>query len=310
MADSYIIVTLSTADAGSGPNYDAFYSTDCVTYAAASPATVSLPSVGSQATLVVPDNTQCIKLTNINSNCVNSVSASISITTTTTSTSTTTTSTTTTLAPTTTTTTLSEDCVCYSVLVTSEGGEESYAAAISYLPCDGGSNVERYFLTSGQYYQCARVIGGLPQINFTFGSGSITPNGSCNTGPCPPTTSTTTTTTTIAPPTTTTTTTIPPTTTTTTDSCPFLLWTHGAAIPTCSSYCTTNYLIQTQVCATGTYATLTIGDYIYGITGPGFVAYSNASTDTDTGPFKIAEIDENGQIISILECSGNTCVPL
>lgn len=105
MADAYFIVTLSSADAGSGPNYDVFYSTDCVSYSAAAPATVSLPTIGSQATITVPDNTQCVKLTNINSNCVNSVSSSVNITTTTTSTTTTTTTTTTTAAPATTTTT-------------------------------------------------------------------------------------------------------------------------------------------------------------------------------------------------------------
>ncbi len=438
MPDSYIIVTLSAADAGSGPNYNAFYSTDCVNYSASVPATVSLPSVGSQATITVPDNTQCVKLTNINSNCINSVSASIAITTTTTSTSTTTTSTTTTTgAPTTTTTTLAPNCVCYEVLVTSPGGE-TFAAAIDYLDCGGSGNVGRVFANPGTYYQCAQNVGGLPQINFTFGSGSITPIGSCNSGTCPPATTTTTppqsdwtasnsdcgfgtlndigingsfmgtlsgpstfpltstlygyktnpnginyggtntiqanvttnlpgtgncavlrvvvngveptpyetyftsnpfpqvsgvtinsgddvwvyvqcysgscpatTTTTGAPTTTTTTTTTAaPTTTTTTEPCPYTIYTHGAAIGNCSNYCTTNYLIQTVTCAGGNYNTLTIGDYIYGITGPGFVAYSNVSTDTNTGPFKIAEIDENGQVISILICDGAVCAIL
>jgi hypothetical protein len=129
--------------------------------------------------------------------------------------STTSTTSTTTLAPgtttTSTTTTLSPNCVCYTVLVTSDGGGESFSAGISYLPCDGGMNMERNFLNPGTYYQCARVIGGLPQIDFTFGTGTISPNGSCNTGTCPPTPTTTTT----AGPTTTTTTAAPTTTTTT-----------------------------------------------------------------------------------------------
>jgi len=103
MADAYFIVTLSTADAGSGPNYNVLYSTDCTSYSPATPSTVTLPNVGAQAYIAVPDNTQCVKLTNINSNCTNSVTASLNITTTTTSTTTTTT-TTTTAAPTTTTT--------------------------------------------------------------------------------------------------------------------------------------------------------------------------------------------------------------
>jgi hypothetical protein len=102
MADVYYNVTLSTAEAGSGPNYDVSYSNDCVTYLPATPSTVTLESVGSQATITIPDTTQCVKLTNINSNCTNSVSSSVTPTTTTTTTSTTTT---TTIAPTTTTTT-------------------------------------------------------------------------------------------------------------------------------------------------------------------------------------------------------------
>lgn len=102
MANAYFIVTLSTADAGSGPNYDVLYSTDCVSYSPAIPATVTLANVGAQTYITVPDNTQCVKLTNINSNCTNSVTSSVTITTTTTTTAA---PTTTTLAPTTTTTT-------------------------------------------------------------------------------------------------------------------------------------------------------------------------------------------------------------
>ena len=111
MADAYFIVTLSTADAGSGPNYNVLYSTDCVSYSPATPSTVSLEYVGAQSYIAVPDNTQCVKLTNINSNCTNSVTSSVGITTTTTTTAAPTTTTTTagvtttTLAPTTTTTT-------------------------------------------------------------------------------------------------------------------------------------------------------------------------------------------------------------
>ena len=102
MADAYFIVTLSSADAGSGPNYNVLYSTDCISYSAANPATITLNNVGSQAYITVPDTAQCIKLTNINSNCTNSVTSSLTITTTTTTTAAPTT--TTTLAPTTTTT--------------------------------------------------------------------------------------------------------------------------------------------------------------------------------------------------------------
>ena len=122
MADVYYNITLSSAEGASGPNYDVSYSNDCVTYLPATPATVTLESIGAQAYIAVPDTMQCIKLTNINSNCVNSVVSTITTSTTTTAGPTTTTTTlagttttttagttttTTTAAPTTTTTTIS-----------------------------------------------------------------------------------------------------------------------------------------------------------------------------------------------------------
>ena len=131
------------------------------------------------------DGTNCFTVNNLGVVTASEVCGGI--TTTSTTTSTTTTSTTTTS-----TTTLSPDCTCYEIVVTSEGGEESNAASIQYLPCDGGTNVNRVFATSGTYYQCARVVGGLAQIEFNDGTGTITPVGSCNTGTCPPTTTTTT----------------------------------------------------------------------------------------------------------------------
>jgi hypothetical protein len=117
-------------------------------------------------------------------------------------------------------------------------------------------------------------------------------------------TTTTTTTTTAAP---TTTTTTAGTTTTTTAALP-TIYTHGAVRATCSDYCNTNYNITTLTSADNNYAGLTIGDTIYGQGGvAGFVAYSDVSTDTNTGPFRIAEIDTNGEVISILICVGGSC---
>jgi hypothetical protein len=56
---------------------------------------------------------------------------------------------------------------------------------------------------------------------------------------------------------------------------------------------------------------LTIGDTIFGQGGvAGFVAYSNTSTDTTTGPFRIADIDTSGVIQGIYICVGGTCDPL
>ena len=87
-------------------------------------------------------------------------------------------------------------------------------------------------------------------------------------------------------------------------------YTHGAVLGVCSNYCITNYNISTLTSADSGYNTLTIGDKIYGQSGAGFVAYSNISTDTTTGPFRIAEIDATGEVIGLYECSGGSCVPL
>jgi hypothetical protein len=112
------------------------------------------------------------------------------------------------------------------------------------------------------------------------------------------------TTTTTAAPTTTTTTATPTTTTTAAPT----IFTHGAVRAVCSDYCTTNYNITTLTLADANYDSLTIGDTIYGQGGvAGFVAYSNVSTDTTTGPFRIAEIDSSGVVVSIKVCVGGSC---
>ena len=139
----------------------------------------------------------------------------ITTTTTTTSTTTTTTSTTTTTTaapttttttippPTTTTTTFSPDpCICTEVVVTSS------FADVQTFNCYG-VNQNYVYMSAGTYYLCAASIGGLLQVEFIDGTGSISPVGNCKTQTCPPPT-TTTTTTTAAPTTTTTTTTAGP----------------------------------------------------------------------------------------------------
>jgi hypothetical protein len=88
------------------------------------------------------------------------------------------------------------------------------------------------------------------------------------------------------------------------------IYTHGAVRATCSDYCTTNYNITTLTSADNNYAGLAIGDFIYGISGAGFIAYSNVSTDTTTGPFQIAEINSSGEILGLYFCNGSTCDPL
>jgi hypothetical protein len=87
----------------------------------------------------------------------------------------------------------------------------------------------------------------------------------------------------------------------------FTIYTHGLVRATCSDYCTTNYNITTLTSASNTYLDLTIGNFIYGISGAGFIAYSNVSTDTTTGPFRIAEIDSSGEVLSIQVCVANSC---
>jgi hypothetical protein len=88
------------------------------------------------------------------------------------------------------------------------------------------------------------------------------------------------------------------------------IYTNGTVLGTCSDYCTTNYNITTVTSADNSYASLTIGDFIYGISGAGFIAYSNVSTNTTTGPFQIAEINSSGEILGLYFCNGSICDPL
>ena len=88
------------------------------------------------------------------------------------------------------------------------------------------------------------------------------------------------------------------------------IYTHGAVRATCSDFCNTNYLVQTLDSSSAPYGTLTMGGFIYGYSGQsGFIAYSNVSTDTNTGPFRIAEIDGSGEVLGIYVCSGGSCIP-
>jgi hypothetical protein len=96
-----------------------------------------------------------------------------------------------------------------------------------------------------------------------------------------------------------------------TPPCPNTIYTHGAILFTCSDYCNTNYLIQTSDCSSQPYGTLSIGDFIYGYSGQaGYLAYSFTPTDTNTGPYRIADIDGSGEILGLYVCSGGSCIPL
>lgn len=99
MADINKIITLSSWGGSSGPLYNAYYSVDGITYTiAVSGSNLYLPSIGSSATIIVPDTTNYIKLINDNELC-GEASASIYTGASTTTTSTTSTSTSTTTLP-------------------------------------------------------------------------------------------------------------------------------------------------------------------------------------------------------------------
>jgi hypothetical protein len=89
------------------------------------------------------------------------------------------------------------------------------------------------------------------------------------------------------------------------------IYTHGTVRATCSDFCNGNYNIDVLTNATNNYAALTIGDTIFNQGGTaGFVAYSNISTDTTSGPFRIAEINSSGVILGIYICLAGSCDPL
>ena len=99
MANINVKLTLLTSGGNAGPLYDAYYTINNVTYILAG-SNLSLPSVGSNVTITIPDNSTNVKLVNLTAGCQNNyyiVPVVINITTTTT---TSTPSTTTTCNPT------------------------------------------------------------------------------------------------------------------------------------------------------------------------------------------------------------------
>ena len=193
---AYNITLILTAPLGEnlGPNFN--ITTNVGT---PSPNTATKSQLLSGIIVSVDELTTFITVTSVGE-CTNQIIQAINCdgttTTTTTVAPTTTTTTagttTTTTEATTTTTTLAIECNCYEVVVTSPQPEEGNAAAITYFSCEGG-NENRVFATPGTYYQCAQVVGGLAQIEFIDGTGTISPIGNCLTEDCPPATTTTTT---------------------------------------------------------------------------------------------------------------------
>lgn len=107
MANIEKLITISSWSGSSGPIYNAYYSTDNITYTIAiSGSNLYLPNVSSSATIFVPDTTSYIKLINADGIC-GDASASVFIATTTTTTSAPTTTTTSTTSTSTSTSTTS-----------------------------------------------------------------------------------------------------------------------------------------------------------------------------------------------------------
>jgi hypothetical protein len=71
MPDISKIITLTSLGSNAGPTFDAYYSLDCVNYTQSVDGNdISLPYIGSTATITIPDNTLCIKLVNLSSGCL------------------------------------------------------------------------------------------------------------------------------------------------------------------------------------------------------------------------------------------------
>jgi hypothetical protein len=225
-----------------------------------------------------------------------------------------------TTTPTPTSTNIADNCVCYEYL---NDGEETGINSITYLDCNYVSQSINNIPLGVSGYFCAildsyTATPGLTvtRVSETFCGGCIegttpTPTTTPTQTPTPSSTSdgTTPTPTATATPTETPGTPTPTPTPTITPSPQ--IYTHGFVRATCSDYCNTNYNINVLNNATADYASLTIGDTIFGQGGvAGFVAYSNTSTDTTTGPFRIADIDTSGVIQGIYICVGGTCDPL
>jgi hypothetical protein len=167
MGNVTIQITLSADGGKSGPLYDAYYSTDCVSYSEFSGSTnLYLPDLGSTVNLTIPDTTKCIKLINLSAGCnENEIIKTLNFTTTTTTTSSPTTTTTTTYSgpPTTTTTgapttsttsttTLAVICKTYTWACDNEYG---VPCTLDWTNCDGTPGGD--FVSNGSAgSQCAQ----------------------------------------------------------------------------------------------------------------------------------------------------------
>jgi hypothetical protein len=207
-----------------------------------------------------------------------------------------------------------EKCMSYSITASENG-------IWTWLDCDG--ILRDVFLLNGETYFITCQSGGAQEFS-PFGSGTYSIVETCYTicpSPTPTSQTPTPTTTLTATPSPTPTNQTPtptsqtptptPTPTSTPSICTNTIYSYGNLRPNCSDYCTTNYNINTIDNSTQPYASLSIGDFVCGYEGDsGYLAYSNVSTDTNTGPFRIADIDGTGEVLGIYVCSGGSCIPL
>lgn len=67
------------------------------------------------------------------------------------------------------------NCGRYFVNITSAGG-----GTVEYNPCDGSGRTTIVLSSPGSFYQCAEIVGGLPQISIISGTGTIDSTGLCS----------------------------------------------------------------------------------------------------------------------------------
>ena len=78
----------------------------------------------------------------------------------------------------------------------------------------------------------------------------------------------------------------------------------------CNVFCNSNYLINTQRATTNNdaYADVNVGDTISGSTlAAGWYAYAATNTNTNSGTFKIMQLNSSNQIQTLAVCNGNAC---
>ena len=206
MANINKIITLSSWGGSSGPLYNAYYSTDNITFTIAiSGSNLYLPNIGSSATIIVPDTTNYIKLINDNELCgeasaiiytglsttttststtSTSTTSTSTSTSTTTSTSTSTSTSTTTEPPTTTSTSTSTTSTSTSTSTTTTAGPPSF-----YTSSFGSNTITPFYAindggwdsVNAKWQQWGSISGSLPTnigaySSVASGSGTITYN--------------------------------------------------------------------------------------------------------------------------------------